>query len=285
MPKNIASGDLFQAGRTDAYNPIIGMSYMRYAAIVDPADEGLQFNFPNAQATGNVFGNVRSIFVDNSLNNFALRITVAGTGHTFPVSANSTGIYSVDSQQGSTILVTTAGVSSGAVEFIFYNYPQNPVVWFENGTTIVANVVVGNGDDIAQGSTTDPAITNPATDGTLIAFTRGILTGINSIVANLVAMLLDTADIVTNTNPYLYNNIAISTTTVVKATPGVVGRVTINTAGAAGSVIVYDHASGVGPVIASFNSTVVGSFELGVSAGTGITVITTGAPNVTVTYK
>lgn len=346
MPKTIATGDLFQGGRIDAYNPLTGQSFRRYAGILDPADGGLEFNFPNAQATGNIFGSVRSMFVDNSENNFEVRVTVAGTRQTFPVSANSTGFYVVDSQQGSTILVETAGVSTDAVEIIFYNYPQVPYVWFRDGSSVAAAVTIANGADAALGTTTDPAITNPATNGTLIAFIRGILTGVNALVlgtavteadganvalgsttdaaitnpatngtligftrgiltstnaaaASLVSLLVDTAAmvvslgnidtdtsaIVANTNALSYNNITTSTTTVVKAAPGVLGKVTVNTAGGAGSIIVYDHASGVGTIIATLDSTVAGSFDFNAIATIGITVVTTGAPNVTILYR
>lgn len=339
MAKPIAAGDLFQGGRINSYDPATGLSFLRYSEILDPADNGLEFNFPNAQATGNVFGSVRSMFVDNSNNDYEVRVTVAGTRQSFPISANSTGIYQVDSQLGSTILVETAGVSSGLVEFIFYNYPQTPFVWFKNGNTVTANVTIANGDDVALGSTTDPAITNPATDGTLIAFTRGILTGINSIVTALGSLVVsgsvtiadgadvalgsttdapitnpatngtligfirgiltgvnstvtntsdtvvNTADIVTNTSAFSYANITTSTTTVVKAAPGVLGKITVNTAGGAGTIIVYDNTSGAGSVIATLDSTVAGSFEYNANATIGLTLVTTGAPDVTVLYR
>ena len=186
MSKPVSTGDLFQGGRIDAYNPDVGLSFIRYAQIIDPADNGLEFNFPNAQAAGNTFGRVCSIFVDNSLNAYELRVTVAGTRQTFPIPAQSTGVYNVDSQLGSTILVESAGLSAGVVEVIFYNYPQTPFVWYKNGSTISAAVTIANGADVALGSTTDPAITNPATNGTLIAYTRGILTRLSSLVTGVV---------------------------------------------------------------------------------------------------
>lgn len=361
MAKAIAAGDLFQGGRINAYDPSTGLSFLRYSEILDPADNGLEFNFPNAQATGNVFGSVRSMFVDNSNNDYEVRVTVAGTRQTFPISANSTGIYPIDSQLGSTILVETAGVSTDFVEFIFYNYPQAPFVWFKTGNTVTANVTIANGDDVALGSTTDPAITNPVTDGTLIAFTRGILTGINSIVTalgslvvsgsvtiadgadvaqgattdvaitnpatngtligftrgiltgvnstvtalgtvigHLVTLLTDTAfivtntsdtvtntaDIVVNTGAFSYNNISTNTTTAVKGSPGVLGSVVINTGGSVvGSVVVYDNTAGSGSIIATIDAQIAGTYEYNATATTGITVVTTGSPNVTILYR
>jgi len=94
-----------------------------------------------------------------------------------------------------------------------------------------------------------------------------------------------TTDLVTNTNALSYNNITTSTTTVVKNAPGVVGKITVNTAGGAGTIILYDNTAGSGVIIATLDSTVIGSFEYNVNATIGITVVTTGAPDVTVTYR
>jgi len=307
MSKPIAAGDLFQGGRINAYDPAVGLSFLRYSDILDPADGGLEFNFPNAQAQGNTFGAVRSIFVDNSDNDYEVRVTVAGTRQTFPISANSTGYYLVDSQLGSTILVETAGVSADVVEIIFYNYPQQPYVWFKYGNAVTANVTIGNGDDVALGSTTDPAITNPATNGTLIAFTRGILTGINAaaaslvtVVADFVSLLTDTANIVTNTSDtatntadivintgtYFYENLTGSATTTVKPAAGTLGRVVVNTAaGGAGSIIVYDNTAGSGAIIATIDAQQPGNYEYNVPFAIGLTLVTSGGPDVTVIYR
>jgi len=174
-------------------------------------------------------------------------------------------------------------------------------------------VTVANGADAALGATTDAAVTNPATNATLIAFTRGILTGINSTVTALGNILTQVTastaslvsidgksttiatntgntktsvdSVVTNTNALSYNNITTSTTTVVKAAPGVVGKITVNTAGGAGTITLYDNTSGSGAIIATLDSTVIGTFEYNVTATIGITVVTTGAPDVTVTYR
>ena len=307
MTKPIAAGDLFQSGRINAYDPNNGLAFLKYSAILDPADGGLEFNFPNAQATGNTFGGVRSMFVDNSDNNYEVRVTVAGTRQTFPISANSTGYYPVDSQLGSTVLIETAGLSSDVVEIIFYNYPQTPYVWFKYGNAVTANVTIGNGDDAALGATTDPTITNPVTNGTLIAFTRGILTGINAAAASLVTVVADfvtlladtanivtntsnistgTADIVVNTGTYSYKNVVGSVTVNIKPAPGTLGRIVVNTGGAvAGSVIVYDNTVGSGTIIATIDALKTGTYEYNVPFGIGLTLVTTGGPDVTAVYR
>jgi len=80
-------------------------------------------------------------------------------------------------------------------------------------TITIGAVTIADGADVALGSTTDAAITNPVTNGTLIAFTRGILTGINlsvTALGNLLTQLTaaavslvnidnDTTTIATNT--------------------------------------------------------------------------------------
>lgn len=52
--------------------------------------------------------------------------------------------------------------------------------WFHNQAQ-------DDGANVALGATTDAAVTNPATDSTLIAFTRGILTQLSSILTKLTA--------------------------------------------------------------------------------------------------
>jgi len=66
--------------------------------------------------------------------------------------------------------VLTAGFDGTNVQSISTDTSGRPRVRIEDG------------QDIALGATTDAAITNPATNGSLIAFVRGILTGINSLV-------------------------------------------------------------------------------------------------------
>lgn len=85
-----------------------------------------------------------------------------------------------------------------------------------------------------------------------------------------------------------YANITTSTTTVVKASPGVLDRVVINTVGTTGSITIYDNASaGSGTKIATADSTALSGTTLSynVAAANGITIVTTGAPNITVSYR
>lgn len=176
-------------------------------------------------------------------------------------------------------------------------------------------VTIANGGDVALGSTTDAAVTNPATNGTLISFIRGILTGVNSTVtgitsvvaalvtsntntgntatstaataASAVTIVTNTGVIETNTNAFSLNNITTNTTTVVKNAPGTFGGLVVNSAGGAGSIIVYNNTASGGAIIGTYSSLIAGSFLFGqgVLATVGITVVTTGAPDVTILYK
>lgn len=325
--QNIVVGQQFQAGRVSTFDATIGQSFIRY--IDKPVTLGtdtLVFQFPQAVATGNTFGIPRCMFIDNSDNNYQMTVDVSGSQQTFPVPANSTGFYLVDGQASSNITVTSNGVPGSPVEFIFYNYERQPIVWYKFGTanvtvnipdgadvalgettdapvtnpasnaTLIAltkgllsklasgivvtssAVTVADGADIAEGSKADAAVTNPASSGSVIALLKGVLTAVNTVATNIVS-------VVTNTNAFSYVNIVTSTTTVVKNAPGTLGKITVNTIGGAGNIIVYDNTSGSGSIIATIDSTILGSYDYNVSAGTGITVVTTGAPDITVTYK
>lgn len=88
---------------------------------------------------------------------------------------------------------------------------------------------------------------------------------------------------------YRAAHISTNATTVVKASPGFLGCVTINTAGATGNTAtVYDNTSAAAPVIATINTTAgVETLCYNVAVATGLTVVTaTGtAANLTVTYR
>lgn len=169
----ITTDNLFQGGRVNAPDSSVGPSFLRYSSVLT-ANDSWVFQFPSASHGANTFGVPMSVFIDNALNPFAVDITVQSTQQSFPVPANTTGFYLIDAIAGSAITAMSEGLSTGAVEFIFYNYPRTPYIWYKFGATTTA-VTVANGADVALGSTTDAAITNPVSSGTLIAFTKGIL--------------------------------------------------------------------------------------------------------------
>lgn len=83
-----------------------------------------------------------------------------------------------------------------------------------------------------------------------------------------------------------YNFVAISTatTTVVKGSAGVLQSITV-TGGTAGTIIIYDNTSASGTIIASFDSTNVPmTYFFNAIAATGITIITSAATKLSVSY-
>jgi hypothetical protein len=87
-------------------------------------------------------------------------------------------------------------------------------------------------------------------------------------------------------NIYSYNNIATATTTVVKTGAGVLHAITINTTAAA-AITVYDNTAGSGTTIATIAaSPAIGQYFLyDVAFVTGLTIVTAGASNITVSYR
>lgn len=81
--------------------------------------------------------------------------------------------------------------------------------------------------------------------------------------------------------------ISTSATTVVKSGPGILVSVVVNTKGTVASTItIYDNTAGSGTVISVIDSlNNVGTFTFNCLMAIGITVVTTGAPDITVVYR
>jgi hypothetical protein len=83
-----------------------------------------------------------------------------------------------------------------------------------------------------------------------------------------------------------FAHISTATTTVVKASPGVLDKIQVNTVGSASTITIYDNASaGSGTVIASGVGTSLVTFNYNVATANGITIVTTGTPDITVSYR
>ena len=81
------------------------------------------------------------------------------------------------------------------------------------------------------------------------------------------------------------NHIATATTTVVLTGSGTLHALTVNTT-AAGAITIYDNTAGSGTVIAIFpNSAVVGTYLYDVAVGTGITIVTAAASDITISFR
>lgn len=87
-------------------------------------------------------------------------------------------------------------------------------------------------------------------------------------------------------NAFDYRNIATATTTVVKSGAGILHAITINTT-TASTITVYDNTAGSGTAIATIAaSPAIGQvFLYDVSFSTGLTIVTAGASNITVSYR
>jgi len=82
---------------------------------------------------------------------------------------------------------------------------------------------------------------------------------------------------------YSYAHITGAATTVVKSSAGQVHSVNVNTAGT--TVTVYDGASSNAATVVAVIGAVTGSFVLDADFASGIVVVTTGTPDVTITYQ
>lgn len=81
-----------------------------------------------------------------------------------------------------------------------------------------------------------------------------------------------------------FKNIATATTTLVKTGAGNIHLVNINTA-ATGSVTVYDGLTAAGTKVATIDSATPGPHQFDVRFTTGLTVVTVGSIDITVSYQ
>lgn len=84
-----------------------------------------------------------------------------------------------------------------------------------------------------------------------------------------------------------FNNITTATTTAVKASAGVLERITVNTAGAGSTLTIYDNTAASGTKVGTWTTAAQGSFTINVACATGITCVTaSGTPaDITVVYR
>lgn len=88
-----------------------------------------------------------------------------------------------------------------------------------------------------------------------------------------------------------YTNITTGTTTVVKAAPGLLSEININTPVAGETITVYDNTAASGTKIATITipATITSlspvTLEFNVSCGTGITVVTSSTADITVSWR
>lgn len=82
-------------------------------------------------------------------------------------------------------------------------------------------------------------------------------------------------------------NITTATTTAVKATPGVLVRIIVNTVGAGSTLTIYNNTAGSGAKVGTMTTAIQGSYEFNVACSVGITVVSASgtAADITVVYR
>lgn len=84
---------------------------------------------------------------------------------------------------------------------------------------------------------------------------------------------------------FSFTYISSATTTAVKASPGFLHTITVN-GGTAGTIIIYNNTAASGAIIASFDSTnALETYTFDVIATVGITIVTSAATKITVSYR
>lgn len=84
---------------------------------------------------------------------------------------------------------------------------------------------------------------------------------------------------------FSFSYISTATTTVIRTGAGLLHTITVN-GGTAGTIIAYDNTSAAGTIIASFDSTnALETYTFDVSFSTGLTIITSAATKLTVSYR
>jgi uncharacterized protein (AIM24 family) len=119
------------------------------------------------------------------------------------------------------------------------------------------------------------AIAARATD---LTYTTPIATGDSPLVmANKQAAVAVNGD--------AFHNLTGNATTTVKTGSGVLERIVINTAGTSSTITVYDNTAGSGTKIATASGNAQTVLSYNVRFATGLTIVTTGSPDVTVGYR
>lgn len=141
-------------------------------------------------------------------------------------------------------------------------------------------VTIADGADAAEGARADAAVINPASSASVIAALKGVLTLLTTSLSHLVGL---------GATGYSVGHITTSTTTVVKATPGVIRAIVVNSLGTVASTCtVRNGAVSVIAIIDTLDTTGhVGTYTYNVAMDTNITIITTGtvAPDISVIYN
>lgn len=151
-----------------------------------------------------LFATLKSLFLDNSTNPNSVTITVSGTGQDFVAPAYSNGFYNIAATSNSVLTLSSPGGAATIANAQVYDYDIPSVVWLTEPAGSGQPITAPDGAIVTLGSKADAAVTNPAASGSLIALTKGMLSGINATVTGLGSILaqLVTGILVTRTSDY-----------------------------------------------------------------------------------
>lgn len=94
-----------------------------------------------------------------------------------------------------------------------------------------------------------------------------------------------TVDVLKVEERFTYNNIITNTTTTVKSGAGFLHSIVVNTT-SAGAVTIYDNTAGSGTKIGTMKASIAeGTYIYDVSFATGLTIVTAGASDLTISYR
>lgn len=133
-------------------------------------------------------------------------------------------------------------------------------------------VSIADGSDVAQGAVADAAYTTGS--GTVISLLKGLFAKLASIVTNTTAFSA-------------YNNAANTAGVQVKSGAGVLGGISVNTAGLTSSATLYDGTNTSGTKLGTFSTLAQVSLPLNLAFATGLFVVLAGGTpaDVTIAYK
>lgn len=293
--------NLTQTGRIQQNERDVGPSTINLVADYTVANRKYQAQFSVVDQQ-NIFGIPRTVFIDNNDNPQTVKVEVTLTGQYFEAPAFSSGFYTVNAQQGSTVSLESVGGASDISIITFYNTLQPPVVWYKSGPGPTSPVQVmgedgltamsaanpfaddirkinGNAVQVGHGVAASALRVELPTDGNGLVNVAGKDGLTKAIPANPVAVQTS----------FPFTHLAASATTNLKAGAGVLGKVIVNTKGTVASVVtLYDSLTGSGSVIAIIDSlNLSGTFSFDIEFAVGLTVVITGtvAPDITVSYR
>ncbi len=129
-----------------------------------------------------IFTEFRGLYVNNVTNPNWMTVTIAVSNQVITTPPYSCGYYRVLSPTGQyKATISSVGGASALCSIICLSFEVSNNVWIVTPSGLGTAVTIADGADVALGTRADAAVVNPAAVASLIALTKGILTGINSL--------------------------------------------------------------------------------------------------------